>query len=81
MTEVLVHSACMVLTDKCGYVEPIRHDGEFDVYDLSVGKHYWVGCGKMTYKILVYDKGFDIVEISLESIDYYCKEVVVNEPD
>jgi len=79
MTEVLVYTACMVLTDKCEYVSPIKHDGKFDVYDLSVGKHYWVGCGKMTYKILVYDKGFDIVEVSLMPIDYYCKEVFMHD--
>ena len=79
MTEVLVHSVCIVLTDKCKHIEPIRHDGNFDVYDLDVGEHYWVGCGEITYKILVHNKGFDIVEISLMPINYYCKEVVMNE--
>ena len=79
MTEVLIHSACVVLTEECKYVSPIRHDGNFDVYDLDVGKQYWVGCGNITYKILVNAKGFEIVEIGLMSIDFYCKRVVVNE--
>ena len=79
MTEVLVHSSCVVLTEECMYVRPIRRDGEFDVYDLNADRHYWVGCGEITYKILVHDKGFDFIEIGLMPIDYYCKEVVVNE--
>ena len=77
MTEVLVRTSCLVLTDKCEYVKPIRHDGEFDVYDLEVGKHYWVDCGKITYKILVHNIAYDILDVNM--MKYYCKEVVVNE--
>ena len=79
MTEVLIHSVCVVLTEDCKYVSPIKHDGDFDVYDLDVGKQYWVGCGKMTYKILVHSDGYEFVEAMLIPIDNYCKEVMVHE--
>ncbi len=79
MTEVLVYTPCIVVTEKCEYVAPKRSNGKYDVYDLDVGKHYWVGCGKITYKILVHSDGYEFVEAMPIPIDNYCKEVFIHD--
>jgi len=86
--EITAHIKCVVVTDKCEKLEPKVHNiFGFDTYEVEVGKYYWVGCENITYKIYVHGKGrentfepkFDIVEVSLMPLNYYCKEVVVNE--
>jgi len=80
-TEIPIHTKCVLLTKKCELLEPKVHNATgFDTYEVEIGKTYLVGCGNMTYKILVHgkrknplDTGFDIVETSLMPWVNYCK--------
>jgi len=53
--EIPIYPKCTVFTEKCERLEPKARDASgFDVYEVKVGEHYLVGCGNMTYKILVH---------------------------